>query len=343
MNAQFNPRKGHASPGFTLIELLVVIAIIAVLIALLLPAVQSAREAVRCAQCVNNLKQIGIALHNYNDTQGILPMGSEQYGKWDTTCSYWPYGHSLFTFILPYIEDGTIFNAANFNFVANADSPQNGVFPGPAQVTALQTQIATYICPSESSPMTYRSTLFPSSQTSYASVLGYKDTVRWWYSCLNQIPPDGVFGLDYSSRLAQITDGTSNTLFVGEASRFRNETESWYNEWTSAIWWGSSIPGVTRFAAIATTAPRLNANLQIPDPIPSISYTGDVDSWVYDPNPAVNALNAGQFGFRSQHPSGANFLFGDGSVKFLKDSINLVVYRGLSTKDRQEVISADSF
>lgn len=65
-------------------------------------------------------------------------MGSEQYGKWDTMCSYWPYGHSLFTFILPYIEDSTIFNATNLNFVANADSTQNGVYPGPAQVTALQ-------------------------------------------------------------------------------------------------------------------------------------------------------------------------------------------------------------
>lgn len=191
--------------------------------------------------------------------------------------------------------------------------------------------------------MTYRDIFFPTSQTSYAAVLGYKDTVRWWYSCGNQIPPDGVFGLDFGSKLAQITDGTSNTLLVGEASRFRNETEDWYNEWSSAIWWGSSIPGVSRFAAIATTAPRLNANLQIPDPMASFSYTGDVDSWVFDPNPAVNALNAGQFGFRSQHPSGANFLLGDGSVRFFKDSINPAVYQGISTKNYQEVISADSY
>jgi prepilin-type processing-associated H-X9-DG protein len=321
----------------------VVIAIIAVLIALLLPAVQGAREAARRAKCVNNLKQIGIALHNYHDSQGILPMGSEQFGSWDTTCGYWPYGHSLFTFILPYVEQGVTFNAVNFSFVANADSPQNGVFPGPAQVTAIQSHIATYICPSEPSEMTYRSIFFPTSQTSYASMIGYKDTVRWWFGCPNQIPPDGVFGLNFGSRLSAINDGTSNTLLVGEASRFRNEVETWFNEWSSALWWGSTINGVTRFAAFATAAPRLNANLQIPDPIPSFAFTGDVDSWVFDPNPTINALNAGQFGFRSQHPSGANFLFGDGSVRFLKDTINLPVYRALSTKDNHEVLSSDSY
>ena len=80
--------------------------------------------------------------------------------------------------------------------------------------------------------------------------------------------------------------------------------ETWYNEWSCALWWGSSIDGVSRFAAFATTAPRLNANLQIPDPNPTYTYTGDVDSWVFDPDPTVNALNAGQFGFRSQHPVG---------------------------------------
>jgi prepilin-type processing-associated H-X9-DG protein len=83
--------------------------------------------------------------------------------------------------------------------------------------------------------------------------------------------------------------------------------------------------------------------VQIPDPAPSIAYTGDVDSRVRDPDPAVNALNAGQFGFRSQHPGGANFAFGDGSVKFLKDSINIQVYRDLSTKAGLEVISADAY
>ena len=136
MKSRPHRRRAGSPGGFTLIELLVVIAIIAVLIALLLPAVQSARESARRAQCINNLKQIGIALFNYHDSQGILPMGSEQFGDQDTVCAYWPFGHSLFTAILPYVEQGPIFNAINFAFVANADSPQNGMMPGPVQVTA---------------------------------------------------------------------------------------------------------------------------------------------------------------------------------------------------------------
>ena len=105
--------------------------------------------------------------------------------------------------------------------------------------------------------------------------------------------------------------------------------------------------------AFATTAPRLNADLQIPDPDPSLSSTGWVDSWVYDPDPKANARGAGQFGFRSQHPGGAHFLFGDGSVRFLKETIdmgspkyadrNVGVYRKLSTKADGEVISADAY
>jgi len=336
-----------------LIELLVVIAIIAVLISLLLPAVQSAREAARRAHCVNNLKQLGIALHNYHDVNSVFPIASQEYGNWERTCTYWPRGHSLFTAILPYVEQSPIFNAVNFSFVANADTPQYGVMPGRVQVTALQTQIKTFICPSEPSEMTYRHPDFPASQTSYGAVLGYKDTIRWSFACPNQVPPDGVFGLSYSARLSSISDGTSNTMFVGEASRFRNEVETWYNEWSCAIWWGSSIDGVSRLAAVATTAPKLNANLQIPDPNPTYSLTGDVDSWIYDPDPKLNALNAGQFGFRSQHPGGANFLFGDGSVRFLKETIDMGspryadrnpgVYRKLSTKEGGEVVSADAY
>jgi prepilin-type N-terminal cleavage/methylation domain-containing protein/prepilin-type processing-associated H-X9-DG protein len=333
--------------GFTLIELLVVIAIIAVLIALLLPAVQSARESARRAQCINNMKQIGIALHNYHDVQGSFPIGAQQFGSWDKTCSNggtgYPSGHSMFTAILPYMEQTTVYNAVNFNFVANSNAPQYGVQPGQQQWTALQTQIKSFICPSEVTDMTYRSKTYPTSQTSYAACIGFWDTIRWWYGCPTYIPPDGIFGLNFNTRVSAIVDGTSNTMAVGEACRFRNEPESWMNEWDAALWWGSSLPGVTRIAGFATAAPKLNSNIQVPDPNPSYSFTGWIDSWVYDPNPSINALNAGQFGFHSQHPGGANFLMGDGSVKFLKNSINPQVYRNLATKAGTEVISSDSY
>ena len=124
-----SPRRRSSISGFTLIELLVVIAIIAVLIALLLPAVQAAREAARRAQCVNNLKQIGIALHSYHDAHGSLPIGSQGYQSWDTSCSYFPRCHSMFTAILPYVEQATVFNAVNFSFGAVAPCPRTASSP----------------------------------------------------------------------------------------------------------------------------------------------------------------------------------------------------------------------
>jgi prepilin-type N-terminal cleavage/methylation domain-containing protein/prepilin-type processing-associated H-X9-DG protein len=353
------PRGRSSISGFTLIELLVVIAIIAVLIGLLLPAVQSAREAARRAQCVNNLKQIGIALHEYHDANGILPIAVQEYQGWDTRCSYFRRFHSMFTAILPYVEQAPVYNAVNFAFgSAGPPSPPNGVIPGQIQATALQTRITMFICPSD--PEMYSrnadqlGTNVPVSQGSYAAVFGYRDTIRWWKGCpYGFFPPDGVFGQNYGARLSAIIDGTSNTMFVGEASRFRNERDLWYNTWSLAAGTPSCIPGVRRLAAFATTAPALNADLRIPDPTPSYSFTGDLDSWIYDPDPKINARNAGQFGFRSQHPGGAHFLFGDGSVRFLKDSIDMGspsyadrnpgVYRKLSTKADGEVISADAY
>jgi prepilin-type processing-associated H-X9-DG protein len=342
-----------------MIELLVVIAIIGVLIALLLPAVQGAREAARRAQCANNLKQIGLALHEYQGANGILPIAVQEYQGWDKNCGYFRRFHSMFTAILPYVEQAPVYSAVNFAFGSGAPFPQNGVIPGQIQATALQARIATFICPSEPSEMTSRDadqlgTYVPVSQGSYAAIIGYRDTCRWWKGCpFGFFPPDGVFGQNYGSRLSEIVDGTSNTMFVGEASRFRNEVDLWYNTWSLAARTPSCIPGVTRLAAFATTAPRLNADLRIPDPTPSYSFTGDLDSWIYDPDPKVNARSAGQFGFRSQHSGGAHFLFGDGSVRFLKDTIDMGsrsyadhnpgVYRALSTKAGGEVISADAY
>lgn len=335
--------------GFTLIELLVVIAIIGVLIALLLPAVQAAREAARRAQCVNNLKQIGIGLHNYHDVQGAFPIGVQAYASYDngTACSLgYLRSHTALTAILPQLEQGVVYNAINFIFAAGGGA-QYGISPGRTQSTALLTRINSYICPSENSQQVpYQipgQSNNPYSWTSYAANAGTWDIFRWYLGCgpgPAYPDSDGAFAWEYAYNISRILDGTSNTIFYGETSRFLNDSSPLWNEWTRAAWFGTSVGGVTRPQGMALVVPRINANQLIPD-APSQSSSTVWTGGLWDNNPIYYQF--GQFGFRSNHPGGANFLFGDGSVKFLKQSISPVTYFALGTKAGGETISADAY
>ncbi|MGA2700279.1 MAG: DUF1559 domain-containing protein [Isosphaeraceae bacterium] len=368
--------------GFTLIELLVVIAIIAVLIALLLPAVQSAREAARRAQCVNNLKQIGIAIHNYISTNNTLPIGSvyERLNPVDCNPSNntdYLIGWSLFEQILNYTEQQSIYNAINFNLSPGGHN-YNGVDAGAANYTAMSATVASFVCPSDTgfTPFTYSGTTSINgyAQCSYAGMSGTYDIWDFWCgcppaatipSCQGGVWPnnDGVFYRDYAVRLRSITDGTSNTIAVGEFARFKNDPDQNDNQWNRALLFQSAYSTTTsRPEGIASSAPKINAPFQ---PNNATTYanwnnwlhpTGDFDSWCFSNNGAY-ALMLGQFGFRSQHPGGANFLFADGSVHFLKETIdmgnpvysstlannNKGVYRNLSTRAGGEVISSDAY
>jgi prepilin-type N-terminal cleavage/methylation domain-containing protein/prepilin-type processing-associated H-X9-DG protein len=361
--------------GFTLIELLVVIAIIAVLIALLLPAVQSAREAARRAQCTNNLKQTGLALNNYESANGIYPIGIQNYGPQDAIpgCANngMPRGHDVFTFMLPYMEQMTVYNAINMNFPADSSGGQIyfGLNPGMIQATAFAGTIAAYICPDDSlrTPGSGRATdaLENYSPCSYAASFGTWDVWHWWYGCPTMIQGDGAFAFDGAYRVASITDGLSNTMFIGEMSRFLNDPDAFFNFWNRGGYYGArsaQTPGVTRPQASASTAPKLNASLVIPDVAPTLAGPNYVDGWLYAPVGA-QVLNEGQYGFRSLHPGGANFVFGDGSVRFLKNTIDMGnyagftvpagssppagaligTYRALSTRASGETISSDSY
>jgi prepilin-type N-terminal cleavage/methylation domain-containing protein/prepilin-type processing-associated H-X9-DG protein len=360
-----NPR------GFTLIELLVVIAIIAVLIALLLPAVQSAREAARRAQCTNNLKQIGLALANYESANGAYPPGSIQTAQNPTNCNLSGFGYTLFALSLNYMEQTVTYNAINFGVPAGGHKFLGSIDAGAINRTGLITRVNSFVCPSDfqQTPFPITTTTNGYSQSSYAGMSGTFDMWRWWCGC-PATPPyggscsgnvwvtsDGVFNNDLSNRVNTITDGLSNTIFVGETSRFKNDPDTWMNTWSRAGFFGSTFDSsTTRPLGLASSVPRINAPFQ-PDDLTNFpgtySITGDVDSWLFvSGGPDYRQL--GQYGFRSQHPGGANFLFGDGSVRFLKETIdmgsplynppfvNIGVYRKLSTINKGEIIGADA-
>jgi prepilin-type N-terminal cleavage/methylation domain-containing protein/prepilin-type processing-associated H-X9-DG protein len=349
------------SRGFTLIELLVVIAIIAVLIALLLPAVQAARESARRAQCTNNLKQMGLAISNYESAQASYPMGAMDATFYNPFSPFTPcgtyFGHTWADYILPFLEGGVQYNTFNFGRPYNSFSNE----------TALAVKVTSYVCPSDQPSTALGPQFIDPAQASYGAVRGLTNNATFGWNTRNAdrcgaIDSEGVFNIDISTRIASVTDGVSNTMFVGEMSRFPNEPagSNFYFNAIEGYWagppWTSANPfwnGDSRITGGAYTVPALNAppdttgvlddpnsGLCMQNPFGTPQYSGGNPlGWVTIPQ----CQNLGQFGFRSFHPGGGNFLMGDGSVRFLKNTINIQVYRALSTKDIGEIISSDSY
>ncbi len=337
--------------GFTLIELLVVIAIIAVLIALLLPAVQAAREAARRARCINNLKQLGVAINNYESSLGVLPMTMALSGTGNTVA--YDTGWSAQARILPYLEGNPLFNAANI-----------GVFKEhPSNSTVIMMTVAAFICPSEVKPVTSTHDYGVSGVTNYGFCGGD------WFVWGGFNGPDNrqAFGPDRSRKLAEIADGLSGTIFMAEVKTYQAASNCRFTPLPS-VNDPNNIPSPTAnplavapeydnggcvtqnqfefhtewsdghvHAAGFTTAWPPNKAI-----IGRVTYPGmDLDlNGMNEENggPTFAAINA-----RSYHPGGVNSLFGDGSVKFIKNTINGPTWRALGTVAGAEVVSADQF
>ncbi len=251
----------------------------------------------------------------------------------------------VWTYLLPFIEKRNEYNAINFSGSSAAAllSAVNSV----RNTTAFFTGVDTYICPSDLRATALSGNPVPYTQGSYAAMAGSVELFSFLYAQTSGInadicyvlSADGLFGLNRARRLVEITDGTSSTIIIGDYSRFSQDGTLPFNWWTMCGSYYDNVgPKSRRPQCIAYSAARLNAPPSNLDIGPILLSTGPFNWWQ---DPTVQ--NYGQMGFHSQHPGGVNFLFADGSVKFLKDAIDMGVYRSLSTINGGEALSNDAY
>ncbi|WP_074313079.1 DUF1559 domain-containing protein [Singulisphaera sp. GP187] len=316
--------------AFTLIELLVVIAIIAVLIALLLPAVQAAREAARRAQCTNNLKQIGLAMHLYHDAAGVFPRGSDTH----------EYTFSPLARIFPHIEGNALFNAMNFDLGLRY-SPSTGLG---AKVRAENTTVTcvlfnVFLCPSDGANSAVIEEQWRPTNYSANNGSGHPDGAS--------AGGDGVMFHQSSVRFADVIDGLSNTAMMSESLVGNQQTSTGMvpsEHRRQNIHTGSAVPPTVGICQVSTGTSWAGSR--------NIAWAlGRLDSALYNhyysPNDKRPDCFAGRsYGWktaRSNHSGGVNLGMSDGSVRFVKDSIALTSWMALATRAGGEVISSDAY
>ncbi len=289
-------RHRESESGFTLVELLVVIAIIGILVALLLPAVQSAREAARRAECTNNLRQMGLALHNYADVYKHFPVGSQDSSK-----------HGLFTYMLPYLEQNTIYENLNLSGSGHSD---------PYRYTVIK----AYVCPSYPYDKVVRGN---SNTYMNGAMTTYLGTAGWWTgpgqgepSSYGDMPNNGLFGWKFHRMVSQVSDGLSNTFAIGEYVHRDHKGGAYTQPPGNVRGWILGDNGSEATYAFRALEFALNAKVdRQADGIP------------------FNHLPMGSY-----HPNGANFVMADGSVHYIPDNVSFSVYQALGTSHAGESV-----
>jgi prepilin-type N-terminal cleavage/methylation domain-containing protein/prepilin-type processing-associated H-X9-DG protein len=335
--------RGRCRPGFTLIELLVVIAIIAILIGLLLPAVQKVREAANRAKCVNNLKQLALACHSYQDTYQGFPYAYDE--STSTTGPFFHIGYATAIIpLLPFLEQGNLYQqlynvaVANNTYMGNYFGGGLGNTPG----SDIATPLAVLACPSDQ---------LPSPPTTYDSVFQAYVGVTSYVGNIGDFTPglQGAFyfnnqnyGMAPPTSLTAITDGTSSTVLFGERSNYN----PFWTAFTNAT---GFFPGVPFYARVSTWGTA--GEISYPGPIAVGDYSLNYNP-PFDPANPLNPDILGRlYAYGSGHPGGANFAFCDGSVHFISNAINNAptlangetILQALCSIDGGEVIDATQY
>jgi prepilin-type N-terminal cleavage/methylation domain-containing protein/prepilin-type processing-associated H-X9-DG protein len=320
------PVRKRSRRAFTLIELLVVIAIIAVLIGLLLPAVQKVREAAARTQCQNNLKQMGLALHNYHDANSVFPIGAQNGG--------FPFqGPRLtwFPYLLPYIEQSNLYNLFNFTPASNpwnipwADT-SNSI--GSNSVTAQVVKL--FQCPSDSGKDTISQFY---GNYMLGNYLGFFGNLNYGGAYLTPRNIRHFFTWNTKTKITDITDGTSNTLAMGEYLRAQATGPNSDLDFRGVVW--SDQPGYSQLYT------QFTPNTTSPDNI----YCGYCNNLPQMNLPCANS-DCGKndtAASRSRHTGGVNALLADGSVHFIGQSVSLTTWQSMGTISNGEILGSDAF
>jgi len=320
--------------GFTLIELLVVIAIIAILIALLLPAVQQAREAARRSQCKNNLKQVGLAMHNYHDTHSVFPPGMfnmiNAYGPPYEADAGTTNRVTFFAMILPYIEQAPLYNRWTNTFASR--SPGATFYPWSVDPALTQVVVSAMLCPSDPSTghLEHGNNGFCGNYVGCTGSLPWGD--RYSTNDSSGTSPKGLFHCRSKTAMRDITDGASNTILMGEILTVKGGTLPADGSCTNikdmrGLYW-NGVHMTVLFSAYYSPNP------------PNVPDTAGYPACAETPQAPSNANQSTGMNLsaRSMHTGGAHITLADGSVRFVSNNTNRATFNALGTRASGEIV-----